>query len=287
MKKFITSAILAFAMIATVHSQIIADFAGGDDLAVGPGTAGYEFTPNTGVTLQTLGIWGSSEALFNPHAVGLWDATSQTLLRTVVVHPSTAVKIGEFWYANIAPITLASGTKYVLGASYADNDFDFARGNVTSVTTSFTIGDPLLSSGSGFEFPGIRVTGAELGFFGPNAGFAPVPEPEKGALAAGLILAGLAVARRLRTSALPLLAAVTLTASAAEPPVTIRAVLDAKPADRKRLLKLMAKQRPVTAKTVAPVTDPTPAENRPPLTPGNEHGNRPEVPPGLKNYATP
>lgn len=284
-------AILILALPLSANAQLVS-FTGGNDLITGEGTAGWKFAPNTSLTLQALGIWESSgEGLFNVHTVGLWDADTKSLLRSTVIQPTAAVKVGEFWYANITPITLTAGHEYVLGATYSDNDFDFARGNVISVTTSgITLGDAVLSTGTGFEYPNLNVSGANAGFFGPNGLTTPVPEPALFGVVASLLLFGFAAIRKRAGAWLCLALLTTLSGVAADrPTVSIRAVLDAKPAERQRLLAILAQQRPATKQTLIAAGSPpvVPAENRPPVTPGNVNGLRPVVPPGLRNYASP
>lgn len=194
---------LVLLVVTAANAQLVVDYTGGDQLSVGPGTAAFDFTTGAQAppTLFTLGIWESSgEGLFNPHTVGIWDATTKALLRSAIVQQNDAVKIGQFWYVNIAPLTLESGHRYVLGASYADSDFDFALGNIQSVVMGggVTLGDALLSTGSGFEFPTLNVSGANLGFIGPNAGFTAVPEPSEALAMSALALGAFAVARRFR-----------------------------------------------------------------------------------------
>ncbi len=199
MKTIIAIALL-YAQLSAL-AQLVVDFEGGDPLSVGPGTAGFSFTVGaTPLTLQTLGLWQETP-LNSSHLVGIWEMTTpqHTLLASALVTPQTATGIGEFWYVNLgAPLTLLAGREYMIGARYADNDFDFAMGNVASVTTDprIALGDAWLSSGIGFEFPELNVSGANLGFFGPNAGFAPVPEPAGVLLASALALGVFAFLRR-------------------------------------------------------------------------------------------
>lgn len=276
-------ALLAFTF--TAQAQLVMEMIGGLPLSVGPGTAAYEFTTTAPITLRSLGIWDSdleTPGLYNAHQVGLWDATTHALLATATVPASGATSIGEFWYVALAaPVTLLSGHSYVLGATFLDSDFDMAKGNVTAVVTDsrITMGDALLSTSSGFDFPDLNVSGANRGFYGANGLETAVPEPATVGIVAGLALLGFAALRR-RFAAVAVLAFASISVLA-EPPVTIRAILDAPPAQRQRLFIKFTKQRPVAYSTV------TPAVNRPPVTPGNEHGNRPVVPPGIKNYATP
>ncbi len=88
------------------------------------------------------------------------------------------------------------------------------------------------------------------------------------------------------TLALILLILAATSSQASEPPIPIRSVLDARPAERQRLFALIARRRPAALVTLAPAV--APPANRPTVTPGNTHGQRPTVPPGIiRNYATP
>lgn len=285
-------ATLAFLfLVQFCHAQLVMDFTGGDDLSVGPGTAGYEFTTANAFTIRSLGLWDSdptTPGLYSSHTIGLWDAETHALLASATVPAQGATAIGAFWYVPIAPLTLQSGHSYVLGATYADSDFDFARGNIATVSMGLgaALGDALLSSGTGFEFPDLVVNGANKGFIGPNALETSVPELGFTGVFSALCLGAFVVWRRFRQSVVVGVAVlvgliVALSARADDRPVTIRDVLDAKPQDQKRLLILLSKQKPIAAQILGPAT------NRPPITPGNENGQRPIVPPGLRNYATP
>lgn len=194
--------LLTFLTAVTAHAQLILDMTGGQDLSVGPGSAGFEFTATAPLTLRSLGVYdwdAETPGLYSSHSVGLWDATTHALLASAVVPAQGAVEVGSFWYAPLAaPITLTSGHSYVLAASYADSDFDFAKGNVTSVVTDSRIamGDALLSNGSGFTFPDLNVSGANRGFYGPNALETAVPEPTAVGVVVGISLIGFAALRR-------------------------------------------------------------------------------------------
>jgi hypothetical protein len=275
-------------------AQLVASFSGGDDLSVGPGTAGYSFTVGAApLTIRTLGVWESSGGfgLFSSHEVGIWDVSPQhNLLASVVIPATGATKIDEFWYMNLpTPLTLTAGSTYLIAAHYLDNDFDLARGNATSVTVTsgVTVGDAYLSSGTGFEYPDLDVAGANKGFFGANAGFAPVPEPAAACAIVGIALAAFALARKRMVIMAASAAILMLSAQAADPAVSVKAVLDATPASRKELLAKLQKQNPARYKLLSALIESEPAENRPPITPGNTNGNRPLVPPGLANYGKP
>lgn len=184
------------------QAQLIQSFSGGNDLALGPGTAGWSFDVTSTTTINALGIWDSNggAGLFNAHSVGLWDATTHALLASAIVPTGISTVVGGFDYVSIPQLTLSAGHSFVLGASYIDNDFDFARGNISSVTTfpGIVLHDALLSSASTFTFPDLDVSGANLGFLGPNAMFQAVPEPIHSALACGVILFFFAIWRRTR-----------------------------------------------------------------------------------------
>lgn len=251
MKTFILSLLLTLPL----HAQLIQQFTGGSDVSLGPGSGGFDFAVTQNETVKFLGIYDSDPAspgLFSSHSVGLWDASSHALLASVSIPSQGAVKVGDFFYTMLAtPLELSAGHSYVLAASYADNDFDFAQGNITSLTTQMgnVMGNARLSTGSLFEFPDLTVTGANQGFVGPNLIFVAVPEPFS-TLAVALALALGAAVAGLRK---------------ANPPSEL--------AHAKR-------HQPIIESVV-------PAANRPPVTPGNEHGKRPIVPPGLQKYATP
>ncbi len=202
MKKLITVALLFTALAFQASAQLVMSFSGGDPLSVGPGTAGFDFEVGvTPLTIQTLGVWDDSgTGLSSSHLVGIWDMTPQhNLLASALVTPQSSTKVNDYWYVNLqAPLQLKANTLYMIGARYSDNDFDFARGNVTAVVpgSGLALKDAYLSSGVGFEFPDLNVSGANLGFFGPNAGFTPVPEPAMLALVTGLALAAFSVYKR-------------------------------------------------------------------------------------------
>jgi hypothetical protein len=230
-----TFCIIAFLLLPFVgHAQLIQSFSGGDPLSVGPGTAGYEFTANQQLTIQTLGIFDefADGVLSGSHNVGLWNATTKALVAVATVTPQANLTGGFFWTQLAAPVTLQSGTSYRIGAQYGDIDFDLARGNVASVTADnrITLKDAYLSTGSGFGFPDLNVSGANLGFFGPNAGFAPVPEPSTcAAVGIGLLL-GAVCWRRWKALVVVAVAAAGLNVEAAQPTLkTLRASISPYP----------------------------------------------------------
>src|SRR5574337_470601 len=207
MKKTIillATALLALASACRTNGQLVGGISGGDELSVGPGTAGYEFTVGAQpLSIATLGVYdsGQDNVLNSSHTVGIWNS-SQTLVGSVTVTPQNSTELNNFFYANLAtPITLQAGATYRVGAQYADSDLDLAIGNASSTTVNgITMKDAYLSTGTGFEYPDLNISSANQGFYGPNAGFSAVPEPSQYALVFGIALLGFAVYRRAHQS---------------------------------------------------------------------------------------
>lgn len=214
MKKLIVLLVALLAQVALVNAQLtiqpeaapvttgqlVSAVTGGDNLSVGPGTAGFSFTVGADpLVVSALGIFDlANDGLTASHKVGIWDvAGTPTLLTSVTIPTTGTVDINSFQYMAVTPITLQAGHSYVLAAQYADVDFDLAKGNASvTLNPGATYGHSVLSSGTGFDFPDISVPGADAGFFGPNISFAPVPEPAAwGILTAGA-LAAIAAIRR-------------------------------------------------------------------------------------------
>lgn len=205
-KTIILLAAAAILALASANGQIVGSISGGDELSVGPGTAGFEFTVGAQpVTIATLGVYDSAQdgVLNNSHTVGIWNASSQALVGSVTVNPSTATDVNNYFYSNLtSPITLQAGATYRIGAQYSDVDLDLALGNASSTSVNgITLKDAYLSTGTGFEFPDLNVSSANNGFFGPNAGFSAVPEPSAYALVCAICLLGFAVYRRVHKTA--------------------------------------------------------------------------------------
>jgi len=154
---------------------------------------GYQFLVNQDIFVSQLGIYDwHSDGLFNSHQIGLWKDDG-TLLDSVSFSPGSGTLYDYFQYLSINTITLFSGQKYRIGATYVDNDID---DRIDFDTSPFTlhIYDPTISwlitadqdnqTGSVLEFPtkleywyvaGEPQTPASL--LGPNFQFEPVPEP--------------------------------------------------------------------------------------------------------------
>jgi len=150
------------------------------------GTDGYGFTVGSSSLLVTaLGIWDSLEptpnGLDEAHDVSIWT-TDGVLLGRVNVPSGTAGALdGQFRYASLsAPLILAAGQTYVLGAYYPTS-LDWFRGNSASqgdaiLSSSATFGGSWSGPGTGFPF---RDSG-DVMWVGPNLEFIIVPEPSCG-----------------------------------------------------------------------------------------------------------
>lgn len=173
---------------------------------------GWQFSVTQSVTVSALGWFDDpgDYGLNRSHEVGIWNATTQTLLASVVV-PSgdTGTLVDHFRYTNLGtPLTLVAGTNYVIAG------LDIGGGGDAHVWTpamengSFpgkevigfaadpriTLGGPGSAFGSEmstFSFPTTTVGGTRTALMGPNFYMGAVPEPATVALwlggAGGLI----------------------------------------------------------------------------------------------------
>lgn len=91
--------------------DLVGTTSGNDD------TIGWEFTTNTAVTVTRLGFFDSGQdGLLTPHDVGIFD-NSGTLLRSAIVPSGIAGPlINQFRYVAIAPLALAAGSTFRIGA---------------------------------------------------------------------------------------------------------------------------------------------------------------------------
>lgn len=165
-------------------------------------TVGWAFSLNQSITVSQLGFNDVTPAdpLTVAHLVGLWDSAGN-LLASIMIQPGSNL-INGFRYEAIAPIVLAAGQTYILGAFYAA-DNTTADGYVTGATSATF--DPVLNflgprrdpdgAQTGLVFP--SVVSAGNGRFGPNMLFTVVPEPATYALlGAGLTIVGIRFRRR-------------------------------------------------------------------------------------------
>ena len=178
------SVILVIAVSACVSvsfGQAITGFSGGTQYDSYYGSApgdvvGFRFTVSQSVQVTDLGIWNADQTggIESPHQIGIWDA-SEVLLASVTVD-ATGTVVGAWIYESIAPVVIAPGQTYTLGALYLPSDNDWYISGASSVSTATEV--TWLSSvypasgGLGFVFP--ASTSASFGRFGPNFIFSEV-----------------------------------------------------------------------------------------------------------------
>lgn len=168
-------AIIVAALASAAFGQAITGFTGGTQYDSYYGTApgdvvGWRFTVSQSVAVTDLGIWNADQTggIESPHQIGIWDA-SQALLASVTVD-ATGTVVGAWIYESIAPIVIAPGQTYTLGALYLSGDNDWYISGASSVSTAAEVtwlsSTYPASAGLGFVFP--ASTSASFGRFGPN-----------------------------------------------------------------------------------------------------------------------
>lgn len=158
---------------------------------------GYEFQANANITVTQLGYFVAS-TLTESHEVGLYDATTMTLLASTTV-ANGDMMAANFAYSAISEVTLTAGNDYVIvGTSGFTDDYTF---NPTAFSTdsAITFVQSAYAQGNTLQFPSFPGDGA-IGYFGPNFLFTggSVPEPSSLVLASLAAVAGLSVALRRR-----------------------------------------------------------------------------------------
>jgi hypothetical protein len=173
-------------------------------------TMGYAITPTTTLQLDALGFWDAgSDGLPASFQLGVWQTSTESLLASVTIDSTDAldtsltVEGGQWRYETLlSPITLASGSTYMLGffnpveMTFSDYLFfnQFTITNDPAVTLSlerFTANTGSLSFPS-FPFVSVDAYPGQV-----NAQFTVIPEPTATTLAA---LGTLALLNRRRKS---------------------------------------------------------------------------------------
>jgi hypothetical protein len=152
---------------------------------------GYQFTVNSNVSVNALGMFTDGGTVGGPEQVGLWD-TAGNLLASTSVQPGDPV-VGLFQYDFISPVALSAGSSYLVAGV---GNYTFGEGFVTDPRITYT-NDVWADNGQGLVFPNL-VEGTPGGFPGGTVSLSAVPEPGSVALVGlGMVcLAGFAWRRR-------------------------------------------------------------------------------------------
>src|SRR5262245_4222606 len=81
-------------------------------------TLGFEFTVNSTLSVNALGVYDSqANGLATPANVGIWLTSGGAPLASAVVPSGTGGTLdGLFRYASITPLVLTPGVHYVIGS---------------------------------------------------------------------------------------------------------------------------------------------------------------------------
>ena len=174
----------------------------GNSVVGNSGTAGYEFTVNSALTVTALGVFDDRQnGLSDSHPIGLYNNSGVLLASTTLDSGTTDLLINQFRYRNIAPTALAAGQNYRIGAYYPDS------ADTIAVLANGVVFDPRVTfitargnMGVGLAFPDQDFSFFNPGGFGPNFRIvSSVPEPSSLAFFGTLCLtSGLFAVQRLR-----------------------------------------------------------------------------------------
>jgi hypothetical protein len=173
------------------------------------GNYGYTFSATQAITIDQLGFFDySGTGLAVDHLVGLFDGSGNELRRVTIPAGTTADFGGtsSFRFMDISPITIDASTTYYLSAFYPAGDAD---SDYITLGTTATTGSNIVKGNATYKNltddltwanDTIEDNAANDGFYGPNAHFTAVPEPQACASAAAMVLLGFAAWRRSRAS---------------------------------------------------------------------------------------
>jgi hypothetical protein len=147
------------------------------------GSVGYGFSLSQPQTISALGFYDADEdGLLSSHGIGLYEATSQTLLASATVPAGDGSWLQNgFRWVSIPNLALSSGSYMIAATSSGDPSlFDPFLYDTTAegVIDGMLIGASLseIGSGSVVAFP-TQDEGVPQGFFGPAYAIQGTPGP--------------------------------------------------------------------------------------------------------------
>ena len=140
----------------------------------GQWSLGYEFSPNSNISVDQLAIFDDGQNRGSVHAVGIFNS-SGTLLASVNITQGTNVN-GFFDWAKIGALTLQGGQDYYIAEETGTSNYTYnvngftPNSDITYIADAFTLSSTLV-------FPNGGCCTTTDGYFGPNFAFNSVPEP--------------------------------------------------------------------------------------------------------------
>jgi hypothetical protein len=165
-----------------------------------PVNLGMVFTANSTFSIDALGFYnfdGVADGI-----VAIYDGSGGLLTSTTVTLLDPLVD--GYFYKTISPITLTSGSQYVVDEFSSNGIWSFGDEPTTSAEITFNYHD--YTYASGLAFPTISFDAAGSAYYGPNfwiASETAAPEPSTLSLLVPGLLALLGVAARQRFNRFP------------------------------------------------------------------------------------
>lgn len=143
-------------------------------------TAGWSFRVGAeAVEVRALGMYDASNGLQDSHRIGLWNASGVLLAQATLPSGTASLRIGNYRYVAITPVTLAPGQTYAVGAYFGPvaDQCGTACGDVM-LYAGHEVYDPRITFGQSRQtlsiagagslaYPNV-FAGIDEGFFGPN-----------------------------------------------------------------------------------------------------------------------
>jgi len=174
--------VLCLALCSNVHSSSAAEgitFYMNSIVGYVNGTAGWSFTPQTPISVTSLGCFDYITTQPNGISVGLWAPNGSLLASSAVSSSSTLVN--QTRYESISPIVLSPGQTYYLGAyvnggTIVFNAVDPQQGGSITTSPGIQLGQAVAGFGS-FTFPNIIAGDPGTALITANFQYVAVPEP--------------------------------------------------------------------------------------------------------------